>query len=130
MIHAYRRQLPLLLLPAAADAARHSPLGTLVLISTCINTLFWHNLAPTVPGDIITVAISKDTKKGVGSGKALSLAVSTSPVAADGYWRVCLTDPIAPTLGNNHTVRFGGAPSGSSAVNEGVLIGNVILCSG
>ena len=40
MNHAYRRQLPLLLLPAAADAARHSPLGTLVLISTCINTLF------------------------------------------------------------------------------------------
>ena len=104
-------------------------LGPLFLSNTCTKTLFFHTLAPTVPGDTITVAISKDTRKGVGSDKALSLAASTNPVAADGYWRVCLTDPVPPSL-DNHTVRFGGNPSGSSAVNQGVLVGNVILCSG
>ena len=30
----------------------------------------------------------------------------------------------------NHTVRYRGEPSGSVAVNVGVLVGNVILCSG
>ena len=66
-----------------------------------------------------------DDDGGGGASKVQSVATS-SPVAADGYWPVCLTEPIAPALGN-HTVRFSGAPSGSSAVNKGVLTGNVIL---
>lgn len=93
-----------------------------------------------VPGDAITVSVTKDgsassdssateTNEDTAGEKALSLATSSSPVAADGYWRVCLSQPIAPALGN-HTVRFSGAPSGSTAVNKGVLVGNVILCSG
>ena len=88
-----------------------------------------------VPGDTVTVIVAKDgsssTKEAdddIGE-QVLSVAASSSPVAADGYWRVCLSQPIAPTLGN-HTVRFSGDPSNSTAVNKGVLVGNVILCSG
>jgi hypothetical protein len=88
-----------------------------------------------VPGDTVTVTVAKDGSfptKGTDDDtgeQVLSMAASSSPVAADGYWRVCLSQPIAPNLGN-HTVRFSGAPSGSTAVTEGVLVGNVILCSG
>jgi hypothetical protein len=97
-----------------------------------------------VPGDAVTVTVTKDGSAShatehdnddggggdpTGGGKAPSVATSSSPVAADGYWRVCLSEPIAPALGN-HTVHFGGAPSGSTAANKGVLVGNVILCSG
>ena len=94
-----------------------------------------------VPGDAVTVAVAKDPDEarrhggggggggGQGGGDVISTATTAGPVAADGFWRVCLAVPIAPALGN-HTVRFSGSPSGSTAVNKGVLVGNVIVCSG
>lgn len=60
---------------------------------------------------------------------ALVASSAVGTVDADGYWKVCLTKPLSPSL-LNHTVHFKGEPSGSVATNIGVLIGNVILCSG
>jgi hypothetical protein len=90
-----------------------------------------------VPGDTITVAVAKASQISAARGEdgiptnIVSVASTgvDHPVAADGYWRLCLTQPIVPALGN-HTVTFRGSPSGSIAINHGVLIGNVILCSG
>ena len=76
-----------------------------------------------VPGDRVTVTVTKD-----GSASAVTAGPS-SAVSAEGYWKVCLVEPLQPSLGN-HTVSFAAAPSGSAAVNVGVLVGNVILCSG
>lgn len=76
------------------------------------------------PGDTITVTVTQD-----GISSARSSAASTRPVAADGYFKVCLATALRPSL-RNHTVTFAGHPSGSVATNVGVLVGNVIVCSG
>ena len=76
-----------------------------------------------VKGDTVTVTVEQDATADAVASQA-SAAVDPS-----GYWKACLTRPLAPSLAN-HTVRYKGEPSGSVAVNVGVLVGNVILCSG
>ena len=54
-----------------------------------------------VPGDAVTVSVSKDAADPEGAhddtsrrGVVLSTVTTARPVAADGFWRVCLTQPI------------------------------------
>jgi sialate O-acetylesterase len=75
---------------------------------------------------MVTITVEQDA---TAMQTALVASTADGVVAADGYWKVCLTQVLSPSL-LNHTVHFKGKPSGSVATNVGVLIGNVILCSG
>lgn len=76
-------------------------------------------------GDKVTVTVTTQ-----GGGQQLeAVSEASGTVAAGGYWKVCLTTPLVPSLAN-HTITYRAAPSGSEATNVGVLVGNVILCSG
>ena len=62
-----------------------------------------------------------------GGGAALSSAIA--PVDSMGYWHGCLATPLAASLAQ-HTVSFTSGPGALKASTSGVLVGDVVVCSG
>ena len=82
-----------------------------------------------LPGELVTVTVERD--RDGASPAAVVARAGPAAIPPGGLFRVCArtTTPLGPSA-QNHTVRWRAEPSGTTAVNLGVLLGTVVVCSG